>query len=110
MKSTRPTRRLRFALMATALSLAAVLGGCNSSSNSGSSKTGQFAGIPVKGLSYRTPSGSGTTDAQSTFHYRSGEQITFSNCCKPWITIGTSTTASKSLRRLPRSFPTTRIP
>lgn len=78
MKSTRPTRRLRFALMATALSLAAVLGGCNSSSNSGSSKTGQFAGIPVKGLSYRTPSGSGTTDAQSTFHYRSGEQITFS--------------------------------
>jgi cyclophilin family peptidyl-prolyl cis-trans isomerase len=39
---------------------------------------GQFLDGPVQGLSYRTATLSGTTDASGRFNYRAGETVTFS--------------------------------
>ena len=50
-------------------------GGGGSSTENISS--GQFVDSPVEGLSYQTPTQSGTTDAQGSFKYKKGEYISF---------------------------------
>ncbi|MDQ2077133.1 hypothetical protein [Marinimicrobium sp. ABcell2] len=52
----------------------------NSESNSDSSSgegTGVFIDSPVEGLTYKTDSGTGTTDEQGRFEYEPGEIVTF---------------------------------
>ena len=39
---------------------------------------GQFVDSPVAGLSYKTPTRSGVTDADGRFEYRAGENVEFS--------------------------------
>ncbi len=51
-------------------------GGSDSTSNSGTS-TGIFADAPVQGLSYKTATQSGFTDAQGQFKYKAGETVEF---------------------------------
>ena len=41
-------------------------------------KTGTFIDSSVEGITYTSPSLSGTTDASGTFHYVEGETVTFS--------------------------------
>lgn len=60
--------------MVACIGLATLLSGCSSSSNT---QTGLFA-LPIQGLNYKTSSGSGLTDSQGRFHYKEGEDITFS--------------------------------
>ena len=55
-------------------------GGGSSSSDGGSSPTilsGNFIDSPVEGIEYQTATQNGTTDAQGTFTYQSGEIISF---------------------------------
>ena len=63
--------------------LAAVLfSGCGGGSSSSgtttsSTQTGTFADAPVQGLSYKTATQSGFTDAQGQFKYKDGETVEF---------------------------------
>lgn len=68
-------RTLSFVLLA--FSTLFILG-CDPDESSSLISTGQFIDSPVKGLTYKTPSRSGTTNAAGEFQYQAGENITFS--------------------------------
>ena len=57
--------------------LAGCGGGGGGSSSSVSTSTGKFIDSAVAGLSYTTASQSGTTDANGSFQYKSGETVNF---------------------------------
>lgn len=75
--------RTRTATLLAACLLA--LAGCNDNNNSGGGgnsaapavKTGVLGSPSIEGLSYRTPTQNGLTDAQGTFRYLDGEKISF---------------------------------
>jgi len=52
-------------------------GGGSSSGTTTPTKTGVFADAPVEGLSYKTATQSGFTDAQGHFKYKDGETVEF---------------------------------
>ncbi len=52
--------------------------GCSNNSSSDDAQTGYFADTPIEGLTYKTASQSGITDARGAFKYQEGEEITFS--------------------------------
>jgi hypothetical protein len=69
---------LRIALSATVLaSLVACGGGGGGSAATGTPLSGKFVDSAVAGLTYSTPTQSGTTDATGSFNYKSGETVTF---------------------------------
>jgi len=66
-------------VLSTAVVLSLGLTGCGGSSSGTTTptKTGVFADAPVEGLSYKTATQSGFTDAQGQFKYKAGETVTF---------------------------------
>ena len=70
-------------VLSTVVVLSLGLVGCGSSGSSSSgtttstAKTGIFADAPVEGLSYKTATQSGFTDAQGHFKYKDGETVEF---------------------------------
>lgn len=64
-------------LIIGALSIGFVGCGGDSTSSSDTTNTGTFVDAPVEGLSYKTATHSGFTDAQGHFTYKDGETITF---------------------------------
>ena len=75
----RPLPVLSLLSLSTVL-MSGCLSGCSgSSSDDGDSlQTGTFIDSPVEGLSFRTGSTEGRTDAEGTFSYRQGENVDFS--------------------------------
>ena len=67
---------MRKVLLSISLVLLAGCGGGGGSSTV-STSTGKFIDSAVAGLSYTTTSQSGTTDANGTFQYKSGETVNF---------------------------------
>ncbi len=66
-----------FILFVLAMGLAG-LTGCGSGSSSGKTPlSGVFIDSPVSGLTYQGETLSGTTDAEGTFHYYTGEVVSF---------------------------------
>ncbi|MDX1796331.1 MAG: hypothetical protein R3219_06335 [Hydrogenovibrio sp.] len=51
---------------------------CNTGGTSGSTSTGTFVDSAVAGVSYKTDTHSGKTDANGQYHYEPGETVTFS--------------------------------
>ena len=58
------------------LVLFCIMSGCSDSSSG--TREGQFIDSPVEGLTFETQTISGTTDAEGSFLFSSGEQVTFS--------------------------------
>jgi pimeloyl-ACP methyl ester carboxylesterase len=74
----RPLPALGLLSLSTLL-ISGCLSGSGSSSNDGDSvQTGTFVDSPVEGLSFRTNSNEGQTDAEGSFTYRQGETVHFS--------------------------------
>lgn len=74
----RPLPALGLLSLSTLL-ISGCLSGSGSSSNDGDNvQTGTFVDSPVEGLSFRTSSNEGQTDAEGTFTYRQGETVHFS--------------------------------
>ena len=70
----------KISLIAVAVLIGSSFTGCGSSSfgnSSSTTKIGVFADAPVEGLSYKTITQSGFTDAQGHFKYKDGETIEF---------------------------------
>jgi len=64
-------------MLSTAVVVSLGLTGCGSSGGGNSAQTGVFADAPVEGLSYKTATQSGFTDAQGHFKYQDGETVEF---------------------------------
>lgn len=60
------------------VALLSTVAGCGSGNKDDDETTGVFLDSPVAGISYRTPSIAGVTDAAGTFRFVPGETVTFS--------------------------------
>ena len=69
-----PTAPISVAVLALSLLLLAACGGGGVDDGDG---TGVFLGAPVSGLEYETPTRQGVTDADGTFLFEPGEDVTF---------------------------------
>lgn len=72
-----PTKRSWPAALATAMLLAACGGGGGDANPASDVRNGRFLDAAVQGLTYETPTQSGTTDATGRFTYKDGETVTF---------------------------------
>jgi hypothetical protein len=68
---------LPFFLLAAGLTTITACSGGSSTTSAPTPLTGVFLDAPVQGLNYRTGTMNGITDANGTFRYQEGEEITF---------------------------------
>lgn len=68
---------LHFTLV-TIAAMTLLVSACGGGGGRSRALTGQFVDSPVAGLSYKTPTRSGVTDADGRFEYRAGENVEFS--------------------------------